>query len=211
MKLTKYEHACLVLEKDDHALVIDPGNITDDFVAPHNVVATVITHEHPDHFDLEKLRMLAGDNPTMKIVAPASVTAAISDMPTQAVEPGDHVDAGPFSLDFFGGTHQLIYQTLPTINNVGVMVNDVFYYPGDSYALPEKPVAVLAAPTSGPWLAIGDVVDFIKAVHPTIVFSTHDAHSSEKNCELVDRLLPMLVADDSVHYRRLAEPLDIDE
>lgn len=210
MKLTKYEHACLTLEKNGEVLVIDPGNITDDFTVPTGVVGIVVTHEHPDHFDAEKLHAIIAKNPNAQIIAPSSVTSKLTDIPTITASVGTEYNAGPFTLEFFGGKHQIIHKSLPIIDNLGVMVNDTVYYPGDSYTLPNRPVEVLAVPTSGPWLRIGDTADFVRAIKPKQAFSTHDAHSSHKNEELVDYLLPLLINDESITYQRLREPLEID-
>jgi len=95
------------------------------------------------------------------------------------VHHGDHHVVGPFTLEFFGDLHQEIHRSMPTIQNVGVMVNDKLYYPGDSYTRPDRPVAILACPTSAPWLKIGDVIDFIEDVKPKRSFATHNIHLSE--------------------------------
>lgn len=211
MKLTKYEHACFTVEKDGKCLVVDPGNITDDFATPENVVGVVITHEHPDHFDEEKLQKIVSSNPGVVVIGHKNVIGSVKMTETKLVEAGDSISIGPFSLQFFGGKHALIHSSIPIVDNLGVMINNSLYYPGDSYVEPETSVKVLAVPTSGPWLKIGDVADFVLAVKPKLAFSTHDAHSSEKNKELVDRMLPMLISNSSTKYMRLSVPLKIDE
>jgi hypothetical protein len=56
-----------------------------------------------------------------------------------------------------------------------VFVNDEFYYPGDSYAVPsDRTVSLLAAPVGAPWLKIGEAMDFVLAVAPRRAFGTHD-------------------------------------
>ncbi len=81
----------------------------------------------------------------------------------------------PFTLEFFGGQHAVIHESLPVVDNVGVLVNGQFYYPGDSYAVPEGvDVKLLAAPIGAPWLKIGEAMDFVLAVAPRQAFGTHD-------------------------------------
>ena len=58
MKLTKYEHACFTIEAEGKLVVVDPGAFTTDLGTPENVVAIVVTHEHPDHFDVNALGAL---------------------------------------------------------------------------------------------------------------------------------------------------------
>ena len=92
-----------------------------------------------------------------------------------AVHPGDTLELGPFRLEFFGGRHAVIHESIPVVDNLGVMVNDDFYYPGDSYAVPEgREVKLLASPVGAPWLKIGEAMDFVLAVAPQQAFGTHD-------------------------------------
>jgi len=209
MKLTKLEHACFMIEKDGSSLIVDPGDLTTNLDIPNNVVAIIVTHEHHDHFDLAKLMTIVEKNPQVVIVGHDSIVKQIIDLPTISVKAGDKITIQPFDLEFFGGKHQIIHTSIPIIDNLGVMINEKIYYPGDSYSLPGKEVEVLAVPTSGPWLKIGDVIDFILTVDPELAFSTHDAHSSDKNIALVDRMLTEMLTDSGIEYRRLREPIEL--
>jgi len=207
MKLTKYGHACFTVTKDDATLVVDPGNWSTDTPDLSNVVAVVITHEHADHFDHEQLQKIATHCPDATVFAHESITNAISELPTHSVAVGDTVTVGPFTLSFYGGTHATIYADYPQTANLGVMVNDTLYYPGDSFAVPDKPVQVLALPASAPWMRISESMDFCKAVDASVlVFPTHDAILSDVGKSLADKLLGGI----SSHYKRLVEPVEID-
>ncbi|ROR64746.1 MBL fold metallo-hydrolase [Agrococcus jenensis] len=174
MRVTKREHACMILDEEGQQLVIDPGNQTGAVVA-RGLVAIVITHEHPDHWDVPHLEALRAAHPSARIFAPAGVAAAAEGFDITVVEAGERVTAGPFRLRFFGGTHAEIHRTIPSVDNLGVLVNERFYYPGDSYATPDVPVAVLATPAGAPWLKIGEVMDFVVDVAPRATFAVHDA------------------------------------
>lgn len=174
MRITKYEHACLLLTVGDESIVIDPGSFLSP-IEPTGVIAVVVTHEHADHWTPEHLRRLLDKNPGAQIIAPQGVaTAAGDEFEVQVVTPGDVVQAGPFQLEFFGGEHAVIHESIPGIDNVGVLVNDEFYYAGDSYAVPGVEVGTLAAPIGAPWLKIGDAMDYVLAVKPKRAFYTHD-------------------------------------
>lgn len=54
------------------------------------------------------------------------------------------------------------------------MINDRLYYPGDSFAVPDAKVPVLAAPIGAPCLKLGEAMDFVLAVAPERAFPTHD-------------------------------------
>ncbi|WP_343861781.1 MBL fold metallo-hydrolase, partial [Frigoribacterium faeni] len=55
MRLTKLEHACLIIEKDGRRLVVDPGSFTSPLMDLQDVDAIVITHEHADHWTPDQL------------------------------------------------------------------------------------------------------------------------------------------------------------
>lgn len=179
MRVTKHEHACLVLEKSDAALIIDPGSFTMPMGDVNGVVAVVLTHEHPDHWTPEQLERILDRNPDARILGPAGVAAAASGFAVETVADGDEVTIEPFGLRFFGSKHAVIHESIPVIDNVGVLIDEELYYAGDSYTVPPVPVPTLAAPIGAPWLKIGDAMDFVLAVKPQRVFPIHEAVLSQ--------------------------------
>jgi L-ascorbate metabolism protein UlaG (beta-lactamase superfamily) len=175
MRVTKHHHAALSVHESGKSLVIDPGSFTDPLVDLGDVVAIVLTHEHPDHWTPDHLDRLLRNSPDMPIFGPEGVAKAAAGYDITVVHPGDTVTVAPFTLRFFGGTHAVIHETIPVIDNVGVLVNDELYYPGDSFAVPKGvDVKLLAAPIGAPWLKVGEAMDFVLAVAPRRAFGTHD-------------------------------------
>lgn len=211
MKLTKYEHACFTLEKDGKLLVVDPGVLTTSLDSPENVVAIVVTHEHADHFDPNALGALIAHNPDAVIYAHRAITKQLGGiLLTRTVKAGDAVAAGPFRLEFFGGEHAVIHPDIPLVANLGVMINDTVYYPGDSFTLPNKPVDTLALPVGAPWLKISETFDFLVAIRPRFAFPTHDGVLSDFGKGLPDRMMPQFAEKVGTTYQRLTEPVEID-
>ena len=209
MKVTKYEHACFTVEKDELLVVVDPGGFTTDFIAPENVAAIVITHEHQDHYDPEQIAAIIDKNPDALIIAHESITSKIEAFETHAVSAGDIFPLGPFTLEFFGGTHAAIHPDIPRVANLGVMINDLLYYPGDSFTLPQRSVDTLALPAGAPWLKMSEAIDFMIAVQPRLVFPTHDAVLSGNGQSISDRLLGGFAKSSGIEYKRLEQPIDI--
>jgi L-ascorbate metabolism protein UlaG (beta-lactamase superfamily) len=175
MRLTKLEHAALVVEDSGKRLYIDPGKFTTPITESSGAVAVVITHQHDDHWTPEQLRRIVEANPGLRIFGPAGVATAASEFPVEKVAAGDEVEVGPFRLRFFGGKHAQIHSSIPIIDNVGVLVNDALYYAGDSFAVPEGvEVEVLAAPAGAPWMKISEAMDYVQAVAPRRTFPTHE-------------------------------------
>jgi len=175
MRVTKHEHAALVVTEVGRTLVIDPGSFTSPLDDLTDVVGIVLTHEHADHWTPEHLTRILEANPGIPIYAPEGVQKAAAGFDVTVVHPGDTVALDPFRLEFFGGRHAVIHESIPVVDNVGVLVDDALYYPGDSYTVPKGAhVQLLAAPVGAPWLKIGETMDFVLAVKPQRVFATHD-------------------------------------
>lgn len=179
MQITKYEHACLVLENEGNRLVIDPGAYTRPMESLENVVAIVITHMHDDHCNEAQIDRILKSSPNAKIYGTDEVCRRLDNYQTTAVHHGDFYKEPGFTIEFFGDMHAEIHRSIPLLQNCGVMINDSLYYPGDSYTQPDRAVDVLACPTSAPWLKISDVMDFVAAVKPKQCFATHNVHLSD--------------------------------
>ena len=174
MKVTKYGHACVVIEEQGKKLVIDPGAFTDDFGGTTAIAAVVVTHEHSDHFNPGHLQAIITANPDVKLYMPADVASTFDTPATNVVRGGEQAEVGPFTLQFYGEKHAVIHPSVPVCDNVGVMVNDRFFYPGDSFTIPDHAPELLALPVSGPWLKTAETVDYVSAVKPTQCFPTHN-------------------------------------
>lgn len=185
MRIIKRGHACLELIEDGRTLIIDPGNQTEP-LDPEMLVGVVITHEHADHWDAAHLSALRERFPEAPILGPVGVLEAAEEFEIVPVHPGETHTVGPFELQFFGGEHAVIHQSIPVVDNVGVLVNGSLYYPGDSFVAPGVPVDVLATPAGAPWLKIGEVMDFVVEVAPRRTFATHVMTLSEAGLALSD-------------------------
>ncbi len=182
MKLTKYEHACLVLENEGKRLVIDPGVFTHSLPLDVSYDYIVITHEHADHIDSDKIRQIFQLNPSVQFFVNQKIfNESVSKYGAKhtIITGGAKAQVAGFDLQFFGDDHAIIYQTSPCANT-GVLVNETFYYPGDSFVLPNMPVSMLAVPACAPWMKIAEVIEFTKAVGAKSMFPTHNAMLSSE-------------------------------
>lgn len=203
MKITKYEHACLAVEENDKTLIIDPGIFSSSLPDLYNVVVVVITHMHQDHFDPDTIKKIAQNNSGLKLFTVNEVAQKIPELNPTVVDKGDEHEAGPFKLEFFGGMHAEIHRSFPRAQNLGVLVNDKLYYPGDSFSLIKKDVEILALPASAPWLKIGQAMDFVAEIKPKKAFPTHNALLSEEGAAIHDRILGETSQKAGVEYQPL--------
>ncbi len=205
MKLTKFQHACLALEDGRETLVIDPGSFTHDFIMPKNVTAVFITHHHPDHCDPLLLESIHKKFPKAALVAHESITSQFPTIPSKPVIAGETHQIGTFSLQFFGGEHAPIAPGIEVPANLGILVNEQVYYPGDSFVVPpfDMQQATLALPISAPWLTVDRVCSFLSDVHPKLAFPTHDAILSDEGQALLDRIVGGVANTEGIIYQRL--------
>jgi L-ascorbate metabolism protein UlaG (beta-lactamase superfamily) len=210
MKLTKFQHACFVVEKDGSVLVVDPGAYSHDFIVPKRVDGIVITHAHPDHLSPELLKRILEKHPKATIIGHESITSQYSENNTLAVTPGQAYSLGAFTLSFFGGQHAPIADGIEVPPNFGVLINSSLYYPGDSFTVPFDAdthqaitVETLALPVSAPWLSFAQSRELLKAIHPKLIFPTHDGILSEDGKQLAENMLGGFASSEGIVYKRL--------
>jgi L-ascorbate metabolism protein UlaG (beta-lactamase superfamily) len=213
MQLTKYSHSCVRFDDGDRTLVVDPGIFSEVSAALDGADAVLITHEHPDHLEVEQLRGAAQRDPRLRIWAPASVTDTLADLGEQVVtvEPGMAFEAAGFAVRAFGGQHALIHPTIPVITNVGYLVEEQVFHPGDSLIVPAVEVPLLLAPIHAPWSSTAEVIDFVVSVRAPRVVGIHDALLTPAGLGLVESLVGRVGGEHGSAYHRLepAETLDV--
>lgn len=182
MILRKYTHPTVVLDKEGATLLIDPGTFT---AAAKTLIreasAVLVTHEHPDHADIDLISATLTRQPDLTVWAPASVAALLPDHPDRirVIAPGETGEVAGFRVAVVGGTHAVIHPDMPESTNVGYIIDDDVYHPGDSYFVPDQPVQTLLVPMSGPFAHLEKIIDFIRAVRPTRAVQIHDVLLTE--------------------------------
>ena len=192
MKLTKHEHACVVLEKDGTSIVVDPGSFSPgaaEIIAGADAI--LITHEHMDHVNEAAIDGALAARPDLRLYAPAAVGAMFAAREDQftPVAAGDELALGSFAITVHGSEHAVIHPDIPGIANVGFLFDGSVYHPGDAYFVPEVPVPVLLLPTSGPWMKLGEAADYVRAVRPQQIVQIHEILLSDIGLFLANSLL----------------------
>jgi L-ascorbate metabolism protein UlaG (beta-lactamase superfamily) len=202
VKVTKFEHSCVRIERDGAVLVIDPGPWAA-AAALDGVDAVLITHEHFDHLDVEKLADTLARRPAITVHANASVVEKLGALggATTVVSSGDEFRAAGFGIRAYGGWHALIHPDVPPVPNLGFLVEGTIYHPGDSFDVPQDAaVETLFVPVSGPWMKISESIDFVRAVRPRRAVALHDGLLNDAGFMVYDGNMTRLAQCD---YTRL--------
>lgn len=181
MKITKFEHSCMLIEQGNTKIVIDPGmfiKIDDNFTG---IKAVIITHLHGDHFVLENIQKIVKLNSSVVVFAVNDVLSELNGVDCQKIEVTSDIQKliGEVKLDLKLDDHAPIYGPSPC-KNIRVFVNDDLYYPGDCLVGPERPILAVALPLSAPWSKAAETIEYIKLLDTKIIFPVHDAVLSEE-------------------------------
>ena len=208
MLLTKFTHSCVRIIDDDRAVVIDPGVFSEVEAALDGVSAVLITHEHPDHVDADRLAAAAAANDDLRIWAPRSVVDQLSGKAELAsrltvVGPGEEFAAGGFPVRTFGGQHALIHSSVPVVSNVCYLIEGTVSHPGDSYVLPPLAVELALIPINAPWAKIAETMDFAVAIRAPRAIGIHDALLSDAGHSVYENQVRRIGLEYQTEYQSL--------
>ncbi len=180
MKVTKIGHCAMVLDIGGVMLLTDPGSFTieqqEKLTGLHGIL---ITHEHQDHMHVDSLKVLVASNPGVTIVGNSAVAKIIAEqMPNctvTIVDDGQSAEVHGVKIEGFGRDHALVYPpNMGLVENTGYFVAEKFYFPGDNFHNPGKPVDILALPVAGPWMKMSNAIDYAKEIKARTAFGVHD-------------------------------------
>ena len=186
MKISKYLHSCLVFEEDDYKLLVDPGKFSfaEGLVKPEqfaDVRSIIITHIHPDHLDIENLRIIAQ-------LSSASILAnkQVGEKLTEANIPFELLcngiqQLGPFKLEVFTVAHEpILDNALPQMS--GFVINDKVLHPVDSMEdalLKYEGIELLIMVTMAPFANEPRIAAFADKLRPKQILPVHDGYAKE--------------------------------
>lgn len=199
MKITKFGHCCLLIEEKGIRVLTDPGAFTDGQNSVKEIDVILITHEHMDHFHVESVKIVLGNNPDALIVTNSAVNMLLEKegiVNTKIVEDTQNFMYKAINFAGFGTLHAEIYKERGQVMNTGYFIADKLYYPGDSFFVPEVSVDILALPVGGGWLRTKDTIDFALKVNPKKAFPVHDGMYNQFGINL-SRRIPLQVFEES--------------
>jgi L-ascorbate metabolism protein UlaG (beta-lactamase superfamily) len=174
MQITHFGHSCLLLDTGAARLLIDPGAWSAGFESLTGLDAVLITHQHPDHLDTDRLTPLLAANPDARLVVDPGTATRLSGIEHSVTRPGETLQLGGARVEVLGGSHAVIHPDIPTIANNAYLVDGTHLHPGDSLATLPVEVDVLFLPTAAPWLKLAEAVGYLREMAPRAAVPIHE-------------------------------------
>lgn len=210
MQLTKFRHSCVRVDDGDRILVIDPGVFSDLDPALDGAQAILVTHEHFDHLDGDRVAKALRDDSRLQLFAPLSVVETLGEFRDQvtAVTADEEFEAAGIPVRTFGHQHALIHPLVPMIANVGYLIDGRVFHPGDAFTVPPAGVETLLLPAMAPWSKVSEVIDYAVAVRAPKAYPIHDALVNELYGGVLANMLAPIAARFGVEVGSFDDPVD---
>lgn len=200
MKITKFGHCCLLVEEKGARILIDPGVYSVGCDRIKNTDVIIITHDHLDHLDLTILKKILKNNPLVKVITNKSVGEILTQNSIifTVLESGEKYLVEEVLIEIFGGRHASFYDSIAPIENIGCLIANKFFYPGDALFDLKRPVDILALPIAGPWLKFSESIDYAIKINPSVCFPVHDGIL--KSPGLIYKLSPSILESHGIKF-----------
>jgi len=180
MRLTHLGHACLLVETGGQRILIDPGVFSPGIVDVTGLDVILVTHQHADHVDLQRLPAVLEANPQALLYAEPQAAAVMAGagIGSGHTVAGEELSFGRVLIMPVGEKHALINEALPRIDNLGLVLRSEgepsLFHPGDAYDGEPGQIDILALPLNAPWTASRDTVAFAQRISPRVSIPIHD-------------------------------------
>ena len=203
MIITKFGHACVRLEKNGRRIVIDPGLMTPEPQAMDGAEAILITHEHFDHFEADRLIKAAANDSGLEMYTCLGVARHLTQLGDRVhvVHNGDKFSAGGFEISVLGEKHHFSHPDFPPADNVGFMVDGEAFHPGDALTFVNAPT--LLVPGQAPWMTFPDLIGYLRKMKPKRAYAIHDGLMNEWGIKVLDNVLKGEAEKLGIEIRRL--------
>jgi L-ascorbate metabolism protein UlaG (beta-lactamase superfamily) len=194
-------------------MLLDPGSFSKGFEELEGLTAVCFTHQHVDHLDRERLRVLLDRNPGVRVISDEGSAEALGEAGAEAevVHDGDELEIAGVGVRVVGRDHAVIHPDVPVVPNVGYLLGGRLFHPGDALTVPGQPVEVLAVPAGAPWLKVSESVDYLREVRPKVAVPVHEQVLSAIGTSIHYRQLEQLGARGDTVFRVLDDgrPLEL--
>ena len=166
-----------MIETNGRKIITDPGSYTvEEQIKEKNINLILITHEHGDHLHIESLKKVLVNNPSAEVITNNGVGKLLDEAGIKYEILKDKVKNKILGVDLEAHDckHEEIFEEFGQVQNTAYFIDERFFYPGDSFYNPGKPVEILALPVAGPWARVKEATKYALAIKPKFCFPVHD-------------------------------------
>ncbi|MEU2021428.1 hypothetical protein ABZ565_04580 [Streptomyces sp. NPDC016469] len=107
---------------------------------------------------------------------------------------GDAFSAVGFDIRVHGTWHAVIHPDVPRIPNIGLVVDETLFHPGDALLLP----------VHAPWSTVGDLIDYVREAASRDAYAVHDGALNDVGTVVIEGFLGDRGPSLPARFRRLA-------
>jgi len=202
MKIEKIGHCCLIIDIDGLKIMTDPGAFSNKQDSMTDIDVVLISHEHPDHLHINSVQKIVENNPGVRVITNSSVAKKLEEigLKPETIESNTSISVRDIKIEAFDSKHGEIFEDFGQVQNTGYLVADRFFYPGDSFYNPVKPIDILALPVAGPWCLTGDAIRYALEVKPKTVFPVHDGMIEEDKRVILYRAPEKILRENGIEF-----------
>ncbi len=211
MKLTKFVHACLLVENGAHTMLFDPGVFSwesDTFAIDRleRLDTVVITHQHPDHFHPPFVEALVQKFPDATFVSTSPVVAELQKMGIKHASSETGTPLRIFSTRY----HAQLEPLDSTPENIAIHYDDRLTVCGDRHDI-EETKAILAFPITGPWGSARGALEMVLRLKPKYAVPLHDWHWNDRARQMEYDRFQRLLTEAGITFIRPVdgEPIEL--
>lgn len=216
MRIAKFVHSCLQIEKNGTRILFDPGRFSfaDGIIQPEQferLSALVLTHYHPDHVDEAIIERIIQKNPGAAVLANSDICGKLGEygIECETFETGERT-VGGIRLEAHEAPHAVILGNTPP-RNIAYVVEGTLLHPGDSFdesLEAYRHIPMLALPIMAPWCTEPQAAAFAERLGPKQVIPIHDGYVKDFFLEARHQNYQRYFAGKSIEFFPLAKAGD---
>jgi len=177
MKITKYGQSAILIEDyKKKRILIDPGSFCFEQITPEEfgkIDILLITHKHSDHFIPDKIKIIIQNNPGIIVLSNQEVKEILDE--AELIFPSETKTIDDIKIKCISQVHGDLPNGMKKPIDIGFLIDNKLYHPGDSIYMEEKPHAeILFLPFCGKVVMdIPDAIKFAREVDAKLIIPIH--------------------------------------